>query len=126
MCLDAHFNNDEKLSSCSVPARFLFVTFAAYCTQELTDGRIPRVMMTRLLAAAGCKRNRLQELLAAGLVVRIGDEVEVSENPDDYYIPAYLTWNPSRADIEREREAARLRQRAKRERDELHQHLRAV
>jgi hypothetical protein len=77
------------------------------------------------MLASKSRRRHLNELLELGLVERLG-LVESSGMADDYYLPAYLKWNPTKADIDAEREAARERQRAHRERKQLERRLHAV
>jgi len=124
-CLDAHLYDDERVAKLSGCGQSLFIAMTLYCSAELTDGRVPGALIPRLMLASKSRRRHLKELLELGLVERLG-LVEGSGMADDYYLPAYLKWNVARAEVEAEREAARDRQRAHRERKQMERRLRAV
>ena len=124
-CLDVGLFEDERFAKCSSNARLLFVKLLCYAASELTDGRIPAVLVPQLCAAAGVRRRYLEELVGVGLVTELG-LVEGSPIAGDYYLPAFLTWNLSRADVEAKRAQNRERQAHFRERQDLRRRLRSV
>ena len=124
-CLDAHLYNDERVAKLSGCGQSLFIAMTLYCSAELTDGRVPGALVPRLMLASKSRRRHLNELLQLGLVECLG-LVEGSGMADDYYLPAYLKWSPTKADLDAEREAARLRKQQQRERQETQRRLHAV
>ena len=124
-CLDVGLFEDERFAACSSSARLLFVKLMCHAAAERTDGRIPAVLVPQLCASAGVRKRSLDELLERGLVERLG-LVEGSPVAGDFFLPGYLKWNPSRAEIDARRQSNRDRQTAFRERQELTRKLRAV
>ncbi len=124
-CLDVHLFDDERFAKLSANAQSLFIAMTLYAAAESTDGRVPAVMVPRLLLAAHSRPKHLDELLDAGILERLG-LVEGSPIADDYYLPAFLKWNMSKDDLDAEREANRQRQAAYRDRKQAHRGLRAV
>jgi hypothetical protein len=116
---------DERLAGVSNTPKVLFLAMVCHCAAELTDGRVPASLMPVLYAQSKARKRDLDVLLAAGLVEKLGN-VPGSPMADDYYLPAYLKWNPSKADLEAEREAARDRQRARRAALQAERRLHAV
>jgi len=93
--LDDHFGNHPKVNKAGNAATGLWVRCATYSAQYLTDGHIP-IEIARQMGST----REINALLAAGLWV---------QNGDGYVIPDYLEFNPSRAQVEADREAARER-----------------
>jgi hypothetical protein len=97
--LDDQFPNHPKVRKAGDAAAWLYVCGGCYCAQYLTDGFIPKVVVPSLTAI----RKPLEQasmLVAFDLWHDRGDEFEVHD---------YLVYNPTRAKVEAEREAARLR-----------------
>ena len=93
--LDDHFGNHPKVNKAGNAATGLWVRCATYSAQYLTDGHIP-IEIARQMG----NTREINALLTAGLWV---------QNGDGYVIPDYLEFNPSRAQVEADREAARER-----------------
>jgi hypothetical protein len=125
VCVDVGLFEDERFATCSLQARVLFVKLMCHAAAELTDGRIPAVLVPQLCAAAGVRRRALDELVDHGLVDRLG-LVEGSPVAGDYFLQGFLKWNPSRESVEDRRRQNRDRQAAFRERESLKGRLRAV
>ena len=94
--LDDHFGNHPKVNKAGNAATGLWVRCATYSAQYLTDGHIP-VEVARLYGT----RNEIKALLDVGLWEMNGD--------GGYVMPDYLDFNPSRQQVETEREQARQR-----------------
>lgn len=93
--------NHRKFVGLDPAAVGLWTMGNAYCMDQLTDGLIPRVQLPRLIFAKPQRCVALAEaLVKAGLWEHDGD---------DYRVHDYLDWNPSRAQIRADREAARAR-----------------
>lgn len=118
-CFDVHLYDDERVAKLSGNAQSLFVAMTLYACAELTDGRVPSVIVPRLMLASKSKRRHLAELLETGLV----EQLPIT---DGYYLPGYLKWNPAREEVERKRQLNRDRQAAQRERNTLTRTLRSV
>ena len=116
---------DERLSCAKNTPRVLFIAMVCHCAAELTDGRIPGSLMPVLYAQSRARKRDLDELIELGLVERLGN-VPGSPVSDDYYLPAYLNWNPRRDEIERKRQLSRDRQAALRERKAPAPKLRSI
>lgn len=102
--LDDGFFRHPKVVRAGRDARDLHLAALCYAGSNLTDGKIPREALTQLLADAGIARASGPKL-AAKLV-----DVGLWEATDHgYLIHDYLSYNPSREDVLREREATRER-----------------
>lgn len=99
--LDDHFGNHPKVNKAGNAATGLWVRCATYCAEYLTDGHIPPEV-----ARSYGKPREINALLDAGLWIQNGD--------GGYVIPDYLEFNPSRAQVEADRDAARQRMGARR------------
>lgn len=96
--LDDQFAFHPKVLAAGPEAAWLYVAGLCWCSQHLTDGAIPKAAVPTLAAV---KRPSADRLVAAGLWVDHGDSFEVHD---------YLQFQPSKAKVEAEREAARKRQ----------------
>lgn len=74
----------------------LWTALGAWCASQLTDGRFARQMVDEM----GGTRADAQRLVAAGLW---------EETPDGYLFHDWSDWQPTRAAVEADREAARQR-----------------
>lgn len=102
--LDDDFPENNKIVRLSDGAFRLHVTALCYCSRNLTDGRIPRAILSRL----GGSPSRLKELLKPGLDGKPG----LWEEPKDFdgwLIHDYLKHQRSRDQVLKEREKARQR-----------------
>lgn len=103
--LDDGFTEHRKLELVGPLAGWLHVCALCYCARNLTDGRFPKSKALRLADVPKPAQ------LAAKLV-----EVGLWEDDgDDYVIHDFGDYNPSRAQVEKERKAGADRQRRSRE-----------
>lgn len=102
--LDDQFPSHPKMVEAGGDAAWLHVCALCYCGQHLTDGFIPKGIVGRL------SDRKKPELLAARLVA-VGSWID---HGDRYELHGYLEFNPSRAHVLTEREAARERMKNKR------------
>lgn len=99
---DAFFRNPKVRKAGPVGAS-LYLCGLCHCAGSLTDGWIAHSDVGLLLAEAQTTRATVTKLVEAGLWV------EVAEHPEHYWVPDYLTYNPSRADVVTSREQAQAR-----------------
>lgn len=97
--LEDSFADHPKIERAGPLAAWLHVAALCYCARHLTDGRLPRQKASRLADIAS-PETHIDTLLRVGLW---------SEDGDDYVIHDYLDYQPSRADVESDRAAARDR-----------------
>lgn len=97
--LEDSFADHPKIERVGPLASWLHVAALCYCARHLTDGRLPKVKASRLADVAS-PETHVDALLRVGLW---------HEDGDDYVIHDYLDYQPSRADVETERSAARDR-----------------
>ena len=109
-CFDVGMFEDELFANLGAKSQLTFIKLCCYAASERTDGRIPTALIPQLLAAAGATRRALNQLIECGLVQKL-------PITDGYYLPAYLKWNPSREELERNRENWKRRQAEKRVRE---------
>ena len=95
--LDDAFHLHPKVVRLSDAAYRLYVGMLCYCSSQLTDGIVPAMAIHSLHQR---HRKPLEELQAAGLVDASGDAWAVHD---------YLQHQRSRAEIELQRDAARVR-----------------
>lgn len=93
--LDDGFNEHPKIADLSDRAFRVHVAALCYCGRNLTDGRIPQAVVRTISLG---RRQAVSELTAAGLW---------HENGTGYLINDYLDYNPSKAEVEEERERKR-------------------
>lgn len=110
--LDDRFDEHPKVAALSDSAVALFVSGLAYCNRNLTDGFVPRqVGLGQLRYCDGNTTPVIGELVEAGMW---------EEAPGGWQVHDYLDFQPSREQVEGDREAARERKaksRAKSQRD---------
>lgn len=99
--IDDTFMDNPVNRSLGPAGRDLFLAGLCYCAKGLTDGRIPKADLPLILAQAQAKRATVGKLTEAG---RWTDE------GDHYQVDAYLTYQPSKAKVQADREAATRRQ----------------
>lgn len=93
--IDDQFPHHPKLVSISIPARWAYMEGLCYCAQYLTDGFIADGQ-ARLIASPKVRA----ELLEAVLWHEVKGGISVHD---------YLDYNPTKAQVMAEREAARKR-----------------
>jgi hypothetical protein len=98
--LDDRIDENPKVLSVSIPARWLYVCGLAYCARNLSDGYIPRAALPRI---AGDLRH-LMKLVAELLVAVLWEE-----RSDGYQVHDWGQYNRPAATIKAERERARER-----------------
>lgn len=99
--LDDKFHNHPKVIDAGNAAIGLYVRCGTYCADHSTDGRVPEAV-ARMYGT----RKEIAQLLASNLWKKEGDE---------YVIPDYLAFNPSKERVVADRAAAAERQRVARE-----------
>jgi hypothetical protein len=104
--IDDGFDNHPKIIKVGNAAAGLYVRCGAYCARHLTDGFISNEI---------CRQYGSKRLFM--LLVKEGLWEPTS---DGYIMHDYLSYNPSRAEVEAERKAAAERQRQSRERRRSH------
>jgi hypothetical protein len=97
---DSQTPENLKIVPISDKAFRLWFNAACYCRRNLTDGRVPTVLL-HTLSRTGSRRV-VDELLNAGLL-------EASGAPHTLLVHDYLEHNPSRAEVEEERRQNRQR-----------------
>ena len=97
--LDDGFADHPKVERAGPLAAWLHVVAMCYCARHLTDGRIPKATARRLADIPSPGRH-IDTLVAVGLW---------DEDGDDYVLHDFLEYQPSRADVEADRKAARER-----------------
>lgn len=102
--LDDQFPQNPKIIRAGGDAAWLYVCGLCYCAAQLTDGVIPAELVPRL-------SDRKQPLRLAGRLVEVGLWRKVE---DGYSVNDFLDFNPPRARVLAEREAARERMNTRR------------
>ena len=92
LALSASFPEDDDIIAVGEAAAWLYIVMACDCRLRRTDGWISRQRVARL-GVKGWEK-RLDALLGQGLVER-------QESPQGvaYWLPAYLKWNKSEAQL---------------------------
>lgn len=103
--LDDRFAGNPKVIAAGPEPMWLYVAGLCWCAQNLTDGRIPKAVLP-ILSTVKRPPACAQRLVEVGLWIDDGDGYEVHD---------YLEFQPSKAKVEAEREAAKERQRKSRE-----------
>lgn len=101
--VDDSFHSHPKVLACDPAALGLWVVAGAWCSSSLTDGFVPDYALPRLLPGAD---ELARNLVAAGLWRR---------TKGGYRFHDWNSYNPSSEAVKAEREAARQRMRALRE-----------
>ena len=97
--LDDQFPDHPKIEAAGPLAAWLFVCGLCYAAEHLTDGFIPATKAARLTTIP-----RPNQHIATLLRVGLWEQVD-----DGYTIPGYLEYQPSKAKVTAEREAAKRR-----------------
>lgn len=106
--LDDQFADSPKLERAGPVAGWLHVAALCYCARHLTDGVIPREKAARLIPSAG---RHIKALVREGVWHEPGHTCDrCPPCPDRHYVlHDYLDFQPSRAQVEADRAAARTR-----------------
>lgn len=100
--LDDRFPDHGKLADCGVIqplCGWLYVCGLAFCNRQLTDGRIPKAHIVRLVSTCGlgvCGGDEVTPTSLAHRLVQVGLWEDAG---DAYVVHDYLTYQPSRADV---------------------------
>ena len=97
--LDDTFPEHPKVEEVGPLAGWLHVCALCYCNRNLTDGFIPSARVARLADISNVKRH-VTALLRVGMWL---------EDDGGYRIHNFLEYQPSKAKVEADREAARKR-----------------
>lgn len=94
--LDDQFPDNLKVERAGPQAAWLYVCALCYCARLLTDGWVPKTMIPRLSSLKGPQK--LADRLAS-------DDIGLFEDRgDNYYIPDYLDFNPSKEQVIKQRQ----------------------
>lgn len=104
LLIEDGFADNSKITGLSMNAYRLHVTALVMCAKNMTDGSISKIGLrwTSDHAQIARPKRYVTELIQAGLWVANGDGWKIHD---------YLEHNPSRAEIEAKRKAAKLRKR---------------
>lgn len=105
--LDVDYFKNPKVLRVGTRGALLHLVSICWSASQLTDGHIPATAVPMLCHEAGVPSTTPSRLVEASLWM---------PTEHDFYIKDYLDMNPSRGDIEAERERWRLRQREYRNR----------
>jgi hypothetical protein len=97
--LDDQFPDHPKVVAAGVQAAWLFVASLCYCNRFLTDGTVPVAMIPRLTEQSN----------TAKLAARLVDVGLWELEGDNYTIPDFLDYQPSRAKVTEDRRQAKER-----------------
>jgi hypothetical protein len=109
--LDDRAYSHRKFLDLDPAAIGLWAMGLSYCAGQLTDGRIPKGEVKRLISVSPAKAMKL-----AAMLVKRELWKESDEEPDVFIVNGWLECNMSRAEYERDREQARKRQQEFRDR----------
>jgi hypothetical protein len=101
--LDDDFSENPKVIAAGPLAQTVYVNALCYANRNLTDGFIPSAMTGRLICLEGPEQS-VVPLVARLVSVGLWEEAE-----GGYRIHDYLEYNPGRAEVLAEREAAKQR-----------------
>lgn len=96
--VDDAWHSHPKVAQCSFAARGLWVTAGSWCSQHLTDGAVPKVMLRQW----GAKSVFATELVAAGLW---------TTTQNGWQFHDWMRMNPSKKDVVEQRDKVADRQR---------------
>ena len=108
--IDDHCPDHPKVRRAGTEAAWLHVAGLWYCARYLTDGAVPKEVVGTLTAVRR-PTAAVRALVSVGLWHDAGHE---------YLINDYLEFNPSRAEVEGKRDAARERVNAARSKRDVH------
>lgn len=114
--LDDHFPDHEKLAECEIFAPlcgWLYVCGLAYCNRQLTDGRIPKGHIHRLVSFRGLQYVRAGIGHGKDAMAEFTDDIDIDDlakwlvavglweedEHGDYRVHDYLDYQPSRSDV---------------------------
>ena len=107
--LDVDYFSHPRAIAAGRDGRALHLASICWCGSQLTDGHIPAGAVPTLCQMAGVSRTAVGKVVAAGLWQ--------PTDGHDFYVKDYLDRNPSKGEVEQEREGWRFRQQRKRNRD---------
>jgi hypothetical protein len=110
--LDDSFADNPKIEAVGPMAAWLFVAGLCYCSTHLTDGKITR---TRAEQLGNVPRTRRE-------IARLVDANLWEDHGDFYMVHDYLIYQPSKAKVLAERDAAAERKRKSREKSQGESH----
>lgn len=98
--VDDHFFSNPKAAAAGIEGRALYVAGLCHCSAHLTDGIVSEPVLPIVAAQAGVQLSVADTLVSVGLWHRV---------VGGYEVHGYLDLNPSREQVEKEREAGRQR-----------------
>lgn len=102
--VDAGMRDHPAWIGCPKAAKADWLDLGTYAAQHLTDGHLPQEIVRRITTP-----QTLKWLLSHGRLHAPDDHCDDCPNNGQFYLHAYLERNPSRAQLEAEREASRKR-----------------
>jgi hypothetical protein len=108
--LDDQFPDHPKVVAAGAQATWLYISGLCYCSRQLTDGRIPKPIVPRLTDLRK-PYDLAERLVVVGLW---------RDEPGCYVVHDYLAHQRSKEQVEREREAANVRQKSRRDKKRSH------
>jgi len=96
--LDDQIFLNRKVARCDPETKLLYIVGLAYCANQLTDGEIPEDVLPLLAGMAGLDKQNAKQ--SAGKLLEVCLWVTT---PDGWQIPDYLEYNPSREQVEHNR-----------------------
>src|SRR5437879_5620447 len=100
--LDYTFHSHPKIAAIPNSAAGVFAKCISYCSANLTDGFVP----AKVAAGWQPKGRQTAALCRVGLITEV---------PGGFQVRDYLSYNPSKADVEEKRRKAREKKRQQRE-----------
>lgn len=104
--IDDRVRTHPKIAEAGPAAAWLWFCGICYCREHLTDGAIPKSVLTSLAMNLPQPVKHAERLVAVGLW-------HEAENSNGYTVHDFLEWNPSRAEVETARRADLERKRNK-------------
>jgi hypothetical protein len=96
--IDDRVRTHPKIAEAGPAAAWLWFCGICYCREHLTDGVIPRSVVSSLAMNLPLPLKHAERLVAVGLW-------HETENGNGYTVHDFLDWNPSRADVDANRKA---------------------
>ncbi len=96
--LDDQIFLNRKVARCDPETKLLYIVGLTYCANQLTDGEIPEDVLPLLAGMAGIDKQNAKQSASKLLDVCLW-----LATPDGWQIPDYLEYNPSREQVEHNR-----------------------
>lgn len=97
--LDDQIFINRKVARCNTETKMLYIVSLSYCANQLTDGEIPEDVLPLLAGMAGIDKQNAKQSASKLLEVCLW-----VATPTGWQIPDYLEYNPSKEQVEHNRE----------------------